>query len=202
MIRYTPEEKEFLKAYCPGHHYREIVAEFSERFRPITENQVKAFLGNNKIKTGTKGRFRKGFTPWNKGERYIAGGRSAETQFKKGNMPKSHKPVGTTRISKDGYLEKKIGEPNKWEYAHRIVWEEAHGKIPEGHIVVFRDGNKQNLSLDNLACISRAVSMQLNRYNLQNSGELFDTAVKLTELMKKQREVKHGNNAAKRAVDS
>lgn len=202
MIRYTPEEKEFLKAYCPGHHYREIVAEFSERYRPITEAQVKAFLSNNKIKTGKKGWFRKGIEPWNKGKRYIAGGRSAETQFKKGNMPKQHKPVGTTRISKDGYLEKKIEEPNKWDYVHRIVWEEAHGKIPKGYIVVFRDGNKQNLSLDNLACISRAVSMQLNRYHLQNSGELFDTAVRLTELMKKQREVKHGNNAAKRAVDS
>lgn len=202
MIRYTPEEKEFLKAYCPGHHYWEIKAEFSERFRPITDAQIKAFLNNNNIRTGKKGWFRKGVTPWNKGKRYIAGGRSAETQFKKGNMPKQHKPVGTTRISKDGYLEKKIEEPNKWGYVHRIVWEEAHGKIPEGHIVVFRDGNKQNLSLDNLACISRAVSMQLNRHHLQNSGELFDTAVKLTELMKKQREIKHGNNATKRAVDS
>ena len=96
----------------------------------------------------------------------------------------------------------KIEEPNKWDCVHRIVWREAYGDIPKGCIVVFRDGNKQNLSLDNLACISRSVSMQLNRYHLQNSGELFDTAVKLVELMKKQREVKHGNNAAKRAVDS
>ena len=202
MIRYTQEEKEFLKEYCPGHHYWEIREEFSKRYRPITDAQVKAFLGNNKIRTGKKGWFRKGIAPWNKGIRYIAGGRSEETKFKKGNIPKQHKPVGTTRISKDGYLEIKIEEPNKWDYIHRIVWREAYGDIPKGYIVVFRDGNKQNLSLDNLACISRSVSMQLNRNNLQKSGELFDAAVKLAELMKKQREVEHGNNAAKRAVDS
>lgn len=55
-----------------------------------------------------------------------------------------------------GYVEVKVAEPNKWRLKHRFVWEEAHGPIPPGHNIQFRDGNRQNLSLGNLYMISRA----------------------------------------------
>ncbi len=57
-------------------------------------------------------RFQPGKAPWNKGIAFIAGGRSAETRFKPGNRTgsasKKYQPIGTERISKDGYLERKI----------------------------------------------------------------------------------------------
>ena len=37
---------------------------------------------------------------------------------------------------------------------HRWVWEQAHGKIPKGYIIAFRDGNKQNCALENLQMMS------------------------------------------------
>ena len=43
------------------------------------------------------------------------------TRFKKGHVPKNHKPVGYERITRDGYIEVKTAEPNVFELKHRLV---------------------------------------------------------------------------------
>lgn len=190
IMRYTAEEKQFLFEYIPGHTYIEIRDEFTRRFRPITKAHVKSFSNNNHVRTGLSGRYPKGNVPWNKGTHYHAGGRAKETQFKAGNIPPQYRPVGSTRICRDGYLEVKIEDPNKWDYAHRVLWEKAHGKIPEGHVVIFRDGNKENITLENLACIPRSTLSKLTAYRLHGSGEYFDAALATMELVAKVKEVK------------
>jgi hypothetical protein len=35
-------------------------------------------------------------------------------------------------------------------YLHRLIWEEAHGKVPPDHVVIFNDGNKENIVIENL----------------------------------------------------
>lgn len=115
-------------------------------------------------------RFQKGHETWNKGQHYAAGGRSAETRFKPGHIGGSakdkQKPIGTERISKDGYLERKISNARpfqrRWRGVHLLLWEAAHGPLPAGHAVAFIDGNKQNLALDNLQLISRRELMSRN----------------------------------------
>lgn len=58
---------------------------------------------------GSATRFKKGNTPWNCGMKGLpARGRSSETQFKKGQKPHTWLPVGSTRVSADGYLQRKI----------------------------------------------------------------------------------------------
>lgn len=52
------------------------------------------------------------------------------TRFKKGHVPKNHKPVGYERITRDGYIEVKTAEPNVFELKHRLVWIEHNGEIP------------------------------------------------------------------------
>lgn len=106
--------------------------------------------------------FRKGHVPFNKGVRNIQELLSPEkrarvvaNQFKKGHLPKNHKPVGTERTTKDGYIERKTQEPNKWELLHRIVWKEHNGEIPKGFNIQFKDGNKTNCTIENLYIISR-----------------------------------------------
>lgn len=126
----------------------------SGRFRPGT-------------KIGSSHWFQAGSTPWNKGMTDFApGGRSAETQFKPGNRPFNHRPVGAQRITKDGYLQRKVSDtgyaPRDWTDEHRLMWEAQHGPVPQGHVVVFRDGNRQNLRLDNLELISRADLIRRN----------------------------------------
>jgi HNH endonuclease len=35
---------------------------------------------------------------------------------------------------------------------HHMVWEEAHGPLPNGSEIVFKDGDKENVAIDNLRC--------------------------------------------------
>ena len=120
--------------------------------------------------------FRPGQSSWNKGLHYTAGGRSAETRFKKGEMSGAAQhnwvPIGTLRISKDGYLERKMTDDpslypaRRWTFVHRLVWEAANGPIPPGHLVTFRKGQFTNqldlLNADRLDCISRADNARRN----------------------------------------
>jgi len=52
----------------------------------------------------------------------------------------------------DGLYRSRI--KGKTVYLHRLIWEEINGEIPFGHYVIFKDGNKDNVAIENLKCIS------------------------------------------------
>ena len=118
--------------------------------------------------------FQKGQQPWNKGKEFNPGGRSVETRFKKLAHPsqaRNYKPIGSLRINSYNYLERKVTDDHpvpahRWVPVHRLVWEEAHGPLPEGHIVRFKKGMRTNvleeITIDRLECISRRENMQRN----------------------------------------
>lgn len=183
--KYTEEEKRFLSYYVSGHSYKEIQKEFIERFNwNITMSQLKSCIGRYKLNTGRTGQFKKGNVPHNKGKKGVCAKGSEKGWFKKGNVPVQHKEVGTERITKDGYIEIKVEEPNKWMLKHRFVWEQENGKVPKGYIVIFKDGNRLNTGLENLILVKRSVSLRMNNTGLcRYNGELKDTAVTLANLM-------------------
>ncbi len=108
------------------------------------------------------GAFKPGFTPYNKGKKGVNG--SSCTTFKPGNRPATAKPVGAHRII-DGFEWEKIAEPNQWVALHKRAWEAAHGPIPKGMTLCFRDGNGMNPALDNLELLTRAELMERNTYH-------------------------------------
>ena len=123
-------------------------------------------------------RFQAGHVPVNKGRllHEFASPEGIErmqrSQFKHGQMPPTHLPVGTYRQDSYGLWQVKVsdhhGTANRshknWRAVHRLVYEAEHGPIPEGHIVIFVDGNPDNcLDAGNLACLSRAALMRLNQ---------------------------------------
>lgn len=121
---------------------------------------------------GSSTRFQKGHVAWNKGMKGLdIGGR--ETRFKPGNRSgkavELYRPIGSERLSKDGYLERKINDDmprqKRWRAVHLLVWEAANGPLPPGHAVTFKDSNKQNITLENLALISQADLMRRNSYH-------------------------------------
>jgi hypothetical protein len=99
-----------------------------------------------------------------------APGRMAETQFKPGERRgvavRLYKPIGHERLSKEGYLQRKIhdGLPrqSRWRAVHLLVWEAANGPLPQGHVVAFRNGDKRDIRLENLECIPRRELMRRN----------------------------------------
>lgn len=126
---------------------------------------------------GTQGantRFVKGQKPWNHGMKgFQAGGRAPETQFKKGSLPHTWTPIGTERITRDGYLERKISDTgvtrHDYQAVHRLEWIKHHGEIPAGHVIVFKDvlPKHENITIDRLECISRgelAMRNTIHRY--------------------------------------
>lgn len=148
-------------------------------------------------------RFVKGQAAHNKGKAHPTRGRSAETQFKPGyrggTALQKYKPIGTERISKDGYLERKINDDmplqKRWRAVHLLLWESVNGPLPRGMAVVFLDGNKRNISLDNLELISRSDLMRRNTvHNLPPEiKEMVDLKRHLTRAIH-QKEKEHEQN--------
>ncbi len=122
-------------------------------------------------RAGEPFRFPKGHVPANKGLRRPgwAPGRMAETQFKKGFFPVNRDPdfyvLGALRINTDGYIDMRVSfeaGAKGWRSLHRILWEDAHGPIPRGHVVVFKNRDKLDVELDNLELITQAENCRRN----------------------------------------
>jgi hypothetical protein len=134
---------------------------------------------------GINSRFKPGQTPWNKGVPFRSGGRSSETQFKKGQSVHNHRPVGSARVSVDGYIEIKTAEPRTWRQLHREIWKEHHGAYPpKNMVVVFKDGNQQHCTIGNLEAISRADLCRRNSHH--NYGKDIAKLVQLRGAISRQ----------------
>lgn len=196
MKKYTDEMIEFLKEVTPGKTYKEITELFNKKFNlGVTTGIIKSLLSRKKIHTGTGGcLYKKGSIPWNKGKKGYMG--ANKTSFKKGNRPKNWKLIGSERIDIDGYTLIKIADPREWALKHRIVWEQHHKKkVPAGCAIIFADGDKTNLDVDNLICVTRNELKVLNKCKLISSiAELTKTGlniakirIKLAELRKEKK---------------
>lgn len=199
-MKYTDEMKQFILDNYNGRYNQELADLFNQKFNTnITSRTIKSYKANNKLNSGLTGKFRKGQTPHNKGKKMPKEvyGKVKHTMFAKGNVPPNHRPVGSERISKDGYIEVKVAEPNKWRLKQRVVYEEAKGKIPEGCPIIFLDGNKRNFDIDNLRCITRSELLYLNCNGLNNSNEITETGILMARLdrakNKKKQELKDKN---------
>ena len=147
------------------HMARQLGIEKSDAFKNSPESG-RLLPANTR---GHKTQFKKGHDTWNKGTKGLQLG-GKETQFKPGHRGgrglEIYKPIGAERISKDGYLERKIhdGRPfqSRWRAVHLLVWEAENGPLPKGCAIRFKDGNKLNIALENLELISRADLMRGN----------------------------------------
>jgi len=130
--------------------------------------------------------FKKGHVTWNKGKKGISYPGCIPTQFKKGHTPKNHRPVGSERICVDGYTWVKVKEPRTWREKHHIIWEEANGPIPKGHCVIFADGDRTNIVLENLLLITRRhLSIMNHRKLISNNAELTKTGAAIADVIMK-----------------
>ena len=128
---------------------------------------------------GAEFRFKPGQKVWNKGMKglHIVG---EATQFKPGHRggraAEIYQPIGAERISKDGYLQRKINDDmplqKRWRGVHLIVWEAVNGPLPIGHAIVFRNGDKRDIRLDNLELVTRAELMRRNSYHTNYPPEV------------------------------
>jgi len=131
---------------------------------------------------GRSTQFPKGHVPANKGLKGVCAPGCIPTQFKKGNKPHTWLPIGSERLSKEGYLQRKLTDTGvtRRDYVpvHHIIWREAGREIPEGYRLTFKDGNKQNIVLENLELVSIADLMRRN--SIHNYGPEIALLVQLS----------------------
>ncbi len=166
-IKYTQEQLDWVKEHCTL-VIGDLHAKFCQTFdrHDVSAQNLNALRKRNGWKTGRTGQFQKGNVPHPDAH---PGGPNA-TSFRKGNVPANTRPMYSERINKDGYIEIKVPEPNphtgaktRFRHKHVWVWEKANGPVPESHVIVFKDGDRQNCDLANLECVHRRVLQQLNK---------------------------------------
>lgn len=187
---WTNEEKEYLNEIKNNYH-KEIAELMTEKFnREYTTTQIGAALQRYGLSTGICNKFKKGSIPWNKDKKGYMG--PNETSFKKGSIPPNLRPVGSERVTVDGYTEVKM-QNGKWKLKHRLKYIEYNGAIPRGYVIIFANGNRQDFSEKNLIAITRNKLKTMNNYKLIKSdieetktGTIIaDIIIKTQELRKK-----------------
>lgn len=125
---------------------------------------------------GAAFRFQKGHVPANKGLRRPGWGpgRMRETQFKKGERGCRWVPIGSRRVI-SGYIYTKVRDVRStrrgtghvpytvnWKPTHRLLWEKRRGKVPRGHALLFKNGDRTDIRLGNLKLVHRRDLMRRN----------------------------------------
>jgi len=154
---YTQEEILFVKKNIPGRSYIEMTRLFNNQFRlRLTLKQMKTLAYKHRIRNGI-GSFHAGQVAFNKGKTH---------KSQKG----TYLPIGSERIDQ-GYVVVKVSDKKykgmkNWKRKHTAIWEDANGKVPQGYVVIFADGDNRNFALDNMLLISLKELAVMNKCGL------------------------------------
>lgn len=84
---------------------------------------------------------------------------------RQGLASRLYKPIGTERVRKSGYMDRKIHDDmplqSRWRAVHLIRWEELNGPVPQGHCLKSLDGDRCNTDPSNWVCVPRAMMPRL-----------------------------------------
>lgn len=167
--KWTQAEDDYLRKIYPEMSNEEV-AMWLHRSLSSVKNRAHA-LGLCKPAEITeanrqRNQFKKGQAAWNKGkaQKYWmspdGAKRSSKGWFPAGKArddnpnSRKNKPLGSERVYSDGYVW--IITEHGRRQKHRWLWEQAHGPIPHGYMVKFKDGNPLNCTINNLYLASRA----------------------------------------------
>lgn len=207
---FTEEQFQFIKENAEGISNQELTDRVNQTFNlSITGKQMSAWKKNWGIVSGLTGFFEKGHVPDNKGKKqseYLTAEqieRTKATRFQNGHIPKNYTPIGTERLSSDGYMRIKVQDHgewhHRWQLKHKIIWEKENGPIPEDKVLTFLDGDPLNITTDNLTLITRAEHIEMTRRKLRFDNPemtklgaaIAKVNVKTSDVIKKRKELKN-----------
>lgn len=188
----TEEQAQYMISIIPGRSSMEVSEIMKNKYGiELTTAQIRSWKKNHRTPSGYDSRFRLGQTSMNKGRSWAewmpedSAEKSRRTCFKKGDIPPNYMPIGSTTV-RDGYTLIKVRDHHgvkNWEFLHKVVWEKAHGPIPKGYRIVFINGNRSDCSLENLRCVSKAVTCIANsKFGLTDDATINEMILKAAEL--------------------
>ena len=174
-LRKTKEAK--FMAACKGQQAREDAYSETEKqymrdnWQIMSSVEIGAAIGRTPASVKKYGRVNLGLLKTAEAIQHISS-RPNAGQFKKGHLPQttiySDGPVIRPRLHRESgrtylYIRLAYGQ---WQQYHQWLWTQAHGPVPQGHIVVFKNGDQTDVRLDNLEMITMAENVK------RNSGSL------------------------------
>lgn len=168
---FTNDQIRFIKKFYRKFEPKDVAEGLNECFNlNFTDGQVRSFIHRHGIRSGRNCQFKKGLVPWNAGTKGMGICKGNSGNFKKGHIPANRKPLWSERIDPEGYVWIKVprrdphtGSPTRYMLKHAWVWELKNGKFPQGANIVFRDGDRKNCSLKNLALVTDAELAEMNK---------------------------------------
>lgn len=179
-FKWTEDKIEFLKKVAPNTLTEKIKEELNAKYNAeLTLSAVRSAMKKFNVKNGLSTRDKSGVK-----------------KMRKLNVRKpSSIPIGAIRY-RSAYkvlmikTEKENGEI-KWEQYHRYIWKKHHGEIPEDHVIIFADGNIENVKIENLLCITKSELMKLTLNDMiDKNAELTRTNLNIIKLENKIRDLK------------
>lgn len=180
--RFRPDEEEWIIENANKHSTAELTRLYNEKFcRNKKEGNITAKCSNLGIGVSTK---------------------EEQLRLQKENIQKYLKEtgklwnLGEIREFKNGYEFIKVSERGEGNYVitrAKYEYEKAYGVKPKkGELVIFLDGNLKNYAKDNLALVSKNVSLKMNRYQGGCKGrpaelnKAYVTAYQIDEIISKE----------------
>lgn len=161
MWKYTPEMTQWIRDNCAGVEWESVAENFNRVFgTDKTARQLRSHAHDNGIHNGIYHGVASCCRRW--------------------------RPVGSTRLDKDGYVVKKIAEPCKWRRAQLVEWEKYHEPIDrQKDMLIFLDGNRQNYHISNLYKLPRRLIVVFNRHFLwaKITPETIESVVAIAEML-------------------
>lgn len=176
------EQSDFLRQEYVKSPLKIVVTTLNERFdTSFTYKQLRTFVKNHQIKCGRDSKFKPGNVPHHAGTKGLVKPNSGS--FRKGHVSCLH-PLGSERVNVNGYIEVKVANPNVWDLKHRVIWRERHGEINSKTTIRFKDGDRQNVDIDNLFAVDRSAHAILNnRYRFNEQPiEVKDSVILLAKI--------------------
>lgn len=204
-IAYRKDELAWIEArsHMPRKELHELFAQVWGRTDVSVEN-LKRLCIRKGWRTGRTGQFVKGQVSHNAGKKGIRYPGSEKGWFRKGERrgvaTRLYQPIGTERISKDGYRERKINDDlplqRRWRGIHLIEWEAVNGPVPKGQRLKCLDGDRLNCAPSNWEAVPMALAPRLNgrfgRGYDQAPAELKPTILAVAKLEHRLREIGKG----------
>lgn len=175
--RYTEEQKEWLKANVGTYRWTVLFKEFNKRFGTnLSYDAITSYC-----------------------LKYMGVKRGKENQygFQKGKQTSKHTlPIGAEmfdgmvmwiKVSDDCVEEQRIAcrkslNPN-WRPKKQVVWEQHHGAVPEGMMLIHLNKKRQDCSIENLYLTTRKINFMMAKNGWYSENrELTLAALKWCEL--------------------
>lgn len=185
-MRYPQNVKEFIQE-----NYKGITSmELTERLNKACGTnyrlkQIRMYMGHHGLCNGINTRYKKGNVPYVKGKspkEYMSPeGYKSFVKSLKGKRSWKWKPEGSVYVDSRGYPQVKT--ENGWRCVKNVLWEKHNGEIPKDSIVTMLDGDKTNVTIDNLALIKKSTSLKLSHDGLRfNDKDLTKVGISIIQL--------------------